>query len=122
MNQLFYNLLINALKFHNHSEKPVIEISYKMLSADEINSFEILTEGINYIKIKFADNGIGFEQQFADQIFQLFERLHSAEDYEGTGDGLALCKKIVEIHHGHIFALAEENKGASFQVILPVKQ
>ena len=122
MNQLFYNLLINALKFHNHSEKPVIEISYKMLSADEINSFEILTVGINYIKIKFADNGIGFEQQFADQIFQLFERLHSAEDYEGTGVGLALCKKIVEIHHGHIFALAEENKGASFQVILPVKQ
>ena len=80
----------------------------------------MLKEKVSYIEIKFADNGIGFEQQFADQIFQLFERLHSLEEYEGTGVGLALCKKIVENHHGHIFAQSEENRGASFHVILPV--
>ncbi|MGZ8537042.1 MAG: CheR family methyltransferase [Flavisolibacter sp.] len=122
MNQLFYNLLTNALKFHNKTERPSIEISFKMLSAEEIMDYKTLTEGLNYIEIKFADNGIGFEQQFADQIFQIFERLHTPEYYEGTGVGLALCKKIVEIHHGHIFAMAEEKKGAAFHVLLPVKQ
>ncbi len=72
------------------------------------------------MEIKISDMGIGFEQQFAEQIFHIFERLHTDKEFDGTGVGLALCKKIVENHHGHIFALSKENEGASFIVILPI--
>ena len=74
------------------------------------------------MEIVFTDRGIGFEPAFAEQIFQIFERLHSADEYEGTGVGLALCKKIVENHCGHIFARSGKEEGASFHVILPVRQ
>ncbi len=76
----------------------------------------------SYIEIIFKDNGIGFEQQYAKQIFTIFKRLHDSETYLGTGIGLALAKKILENHHGEIFANAKENKGASFHVILPITQ
>ena len=71
-------------------------------------------------EITVADNGIGFEQEYAELVFQLFERLHSVEEYEGTGVGLALCKKIVENHFGHIYARSQPEQGASFHVILPL--
>ena len=122
MNQLFNNLLTNALKFYDDARPPVITISYRTPSGDEIKKVPELREGSPYIEINFSDNGIGFEQQFAGQIFQIFERLHPVEEYEGTGIGLAICKKIVENHHGHIYALSKENEGASFYVFLPVKQ
>ena len=122
MNQLFYNILINSLKFNREPVSPEITISHRMLSKDDVRTYTNLNESIPYLEIKFSDNGIGFDQQFAEQIFQLFERLHSLNDFEGTGLGLALCKKIVENHHGHIFALSQEEKGSTFHVILPVKQ
>lgn len=122
MNQLFSNLLTNALKFHDESSKPLIVISFKMLSADELKEYPLMKTDLSYIEVKISDNGIGFEAEFAEQIFQLFERLHSVEAYEGTGLGLALCKKIVEKHNGQIFAISKEAEGASFQIILPVRQ
>ena len=122
MNQLFYNLLINALKFRKSATSLIVHITFRLLSAEEANKNLHLRENLVYVEIMFSDNGIGFEQQFADQIFQLFERLHSADEYEGTGVGLALCKKIVENHHGYIFAVSKEGEGASFYVILPVEQ
>ncbi len=76
----------------------------------------------SYIEIIFKDNGIGFEQQYADKIFTIFQRLHDNQTFIGTGIGLALAKKILENHHGEIFANAKENKGASFHIILPITQ
>jgi two-component system CheB/CheR fusion protein len=122
MNQLFYNLLTNALKFHKELMRPIIAISFRALSENDLHEHPELWPGHSYIEIKFSDNGIGFEPEFAEQIFQLFERLHSTDEYEGTGLGLALCKKIVENHNGKIYAISKEAEGASFYVILPVKQ
>lgn len=122
MNQLFYNMPINALKFRKETERPVLSITFRLLPREGMERFSQLGEEGAHIEIIVADNGIGFEQQFAEQIFQLFERLHPMDEYEGTGVGLALCRKVVENHHGHIFALSEENEGAAFHVVLPVKQ
>ncbi len=122
MNQLFYNLLTNAIKFHTKRIPPVIVISYRQLFEADLLEHADFKNDIPYVEIKFSDNGIGFEQEFSDQIFQLFERLHSVEDYQGTGLGLALCKKIAENHNGKIFAISSKSKGASFYIILPVAQ
>jgi light-regulated signal transduction histidine kinase (bacteriophytochrome) len=108
--QLFYNLVNNSLKFCHH--QPVINISSKIVNFG----------GRNYARIEVADNGIGFDQHFADRIFEAFTRLNSKDKYEGTGLGLALCKKIVERHHGMITASGEENKGAKFTIHLPLVQ
>ena len=75
-----------------------------------------------YVEIIFKDNGIGFEQQFANKMFTIFQRLHSKEQYLGTGIGLALCKKIVENHQGNISSFSVGNEGASFHIFLPLKQ
>ena len=122
MNQLFSNILTNALKFQEGSSKPVIDISFKILSESELKEYPSVRPDLTYLQIRFSDNGIGFDQEFADQIFQLFERLHPVEAYEGTGLGLALCKKIVENHHGHIFAVSKEAEGTSIYVMLPLRQ
>jgi len=122
MNQLFYNLLSNALKFSRPGEPPVIRISGKPLPIEEIRQHPVLKENKKYVEITFEDNGIGFDQQFSRQIFQIFQRLHRNEQFEGTGIGLALCEKIVSNHHGDISAGAEEGKGASFRIILPLEQ
>ena len=74
-----------------------------------------------YVKLTFKDNGIGFEQQYADQIFIIFQRLNNQRTYSGTGIGLALCKKIVDHHDGIITAKSEPGQGATFTVILPVE-
>jgi signal transduction histidine kinase len=75
-----------------------------------------------YYEIVIKDNGIGFDQQFEERIFVMFQRLHGRTDFPGTGIGLALCKKIVENHAGIIKATGEENKGATFTILLPVKK
>lgn len=122
MNQLFYNLLTNAIKFRKPDVASIIRITHRLFSEEEASRYLGLKHQSQCIEIVFSDNGIGFDQQFAEQIFQIFERLHSADEYEGTGVGLALCKKIVENHYGHIFAMAKEEGGASFHVILPLRQ
>ena len=122
MNQLFYNLVGNALKFSSKERLPVIDISWKKLSNEEVAAVPGLHNGKTYFRFLIKDNGIGFEQQFAEQIFSVFERLNTAKDYEGTGIGLALCRKILDNHHGIIWAEGEEGKGSSFFIILPAEQ
>ena len=106
IHQLFYNLLNNSLKFSADSRPPVIIIRSE------------IKEHLNYITIQ--DNGIGFEQDYAEVIFDSFTRLHSRGKYEGTGLGLSLCKKIVLRHNGFIKASGQIDKGAEFTVALPV--
>lgn len=117
INQLFYNLISNSLKF---SEKdPVIKISAEPVTVEEIQSIPELRVGDRYIHLIFTDNGIGFSQEHADQIFVIFQRLNDKQKFSGTGIGLAMCKKIVENHHGHISARSESGKGARFDIYLP---
>jgi two-component system, chemotaxis family, CheB/CheR fusion protein len=126
INQLFYNLVGNALKFSKIGKPAFLSISSRMLSSEETgNEFYSrfnLNRQFSYSEICFKDNGIGFEQQFAEQIFSIFERLHNQEQYSGTGIGLALCQKIVQHHHGGIRAEGKENDGAVFYVLLPLTQ
>jgi signal transduction histidine kinase len=117
LQQLFTNLIGNSLKF---SEKqPVITITGSLLPEAEVPFYPDLQEHVTYVKLEFSDNGIGFEQQFAERIFAIFQRLNGRKVYAGTGIGLALCKKIVENHNGVISANGKLNEGATFTVILP---
>jgi len=122
MNQLFYNLIGNALKFSKEDVPSVITVSSRTLTKKEIKKYPAFNLFIPYVEIIIKDNGIGFDQQYADKIFIIFQRLHSKETYNGTGIGLALTKKIIENHHGEIFAESKENEGAAFHIILPIKQ
>lgn len=115
LQQLFTNLIGNSLKFSD--KDPLISISAVTVSDEDVP--EELSKGQEYIKLTFQDNGIGFEQQFSERIFTIFQRLNDKRAYAGTGIGLALCKKIVENHHGVIQAEGELQKGATFTVYLP---
>lgn len=110
MRQLFQNLISNALKFHRSGHTPVVNIESQ--SSPE--------EG--RIQLMIIDNGIGFDEKYMDRIFGVFQRLHSRSEYEGTGIGLAICRKIVERHHGNIVARSAPGQGATFIVTLPIKQ
>ena len=117
---LFNNLVGNALKYSKPGEPPVINIS-----AETINSSANNHDGktnIPFCKILIEDNGIGFEQKYAEQVFEMFKRLHGQREFEGTGIGLALCKKIVEKHNGFINVKSKVGKGSIFIVSLPVSQ
>ncbi|MDR6969643.1 PAS domain S-box-containing protein [Flavobacterium arsenatis] len=116
LHQLFANLISNAIKFSR--ENPVIKISYRKISNEKVAECPDLPFENTYHQISFTDNGIGFEQQYADQAFKLFHRLH--EKTSGTGIGLALCKKIIENHKGYICVHSEPGKGATFTVFFPV--
>ena len=122
MNQLFNNLISNSLKFSVTNTQLVITISLRMLSEQEVEKKQHLDQSLSYFQISFKDNGVGFDQQFARQIFLIFQRLSSKQQYLGTGIGLALCRTIVEKHNGEIYAEGKENEGAAFYVILPLKQ
>ena len=120
MNQLFYNLISNALKFcKNDNSICKIEISSRKLTLAQIKKFPALDQSLGYYEIIIKDNGIGFDKQFENKIFTMFQRLHNNEVYTGTGIGLSIGKKIVENHNGIIFSKAKENVGAAFHVILP---
>ncbi|MEI6950632.1 ATP-binding protein [Paraflavisolibacter sp. H34] len=111
MYQLFYNLVENSLKFSREGQPPVIAITCRK----EPDRYR------GYYEISVTDTGIGFKPEAADQIFVMFQRLHSKEEYPGTGMGLALCKKVVHNHGGKIWAEGQPAKGASFHVLLPVE-
>jgi PAS domain S-box-containing protein len=121
MNQLFNNLIGNSLKFTSTEVKPVIRISSAKVSAEEISKFH-LQPGKEYVKLSFSDNGIGFSQEYAEQVFEIFQRLNGNDEYPGTGIGLALCKKIVVNHRGIVHAESTPGKGSTFHILLPVKQ
>ena len=112
MRQLFQNLIGNALKFRRESETPRVEIH------GTIDEFE----GIPIVRVEVRDNGIGFDEQYHDRIFQLFQRLHGKAEFGGTGIGLAICKKIIERHDGRIYARSRSGEGATFIVELPLHQ
>ncbi len=119
MNQLFYNLIGNALKFTRPGTPPAVSISHKPLTPEEVQLFPSLRADIPYCDINVKDNGIGIDKQFSTQIFVIFERLNSRNHFEGTGIGLALCKRIVLNHKGEIYLLSEKEQGAEFHIILP---
>ena len=117
--QLFLNLLSNSLKYTKKETVPIIKINYSKVKAKD-EPHLLKASKSHYHKITFSDNGIGFDQKYAEKIFDLFYRLHNKQDYSGTGIGLSICKKIVENHKGKIFAKGEINVGAVFTVYLPV--
>ena len=121
MNQLFYNLLNNALKFTRANAPARISVSARLLSKEEAAGYPLDPE-LRYQQIEVKDNGIGFNPEYAKKIFVIFQRLNSKELFSGTGIGLALCQKIVSNHHGYIYAESKENEGARFYVILPLHQ
>jgi light-regulated signal transduction histidine kinase (bacteriophytochrome) len=114
INRLFYNLIHNALKFSKPGRFPLIHIYMG-------NHYIAGPHGKPFFDIRISDNGIGFETKYSDKIFHLFQRLNGKEEYEGNGIGLALCKKIVEMHKGQICAESELDKGATFRIKLPVE-
>lgn len=116
--QLFVNILGNSLKYSKKDVAPVIDL--KVTEVESEHEPLILKKSRKiYFKLQFTDNGIGFEQQYADRIFTLFNRLHDKDEFEGTGIGLAICKKIVENHNGYIYAEGTPGVGAKFTIFLP---
>jgi signal transduction histidine kinase len=114
MRQLFQNLIANALKFRKPDAAPVVTVSAATLESNG--------NGKAMAEIMVADNGIGFEERFVDRIFNVFQRLHGRNEYEGTGIGLAVCRKIVERHGGTITAKSAPGEGSTFIFTLPVRQ
>lgn len=123
MNQLFYNLIGNALKFSQQGVPPRIRIGSRPLAQEELRRYLNKPQAFErYHLIIVEDNGIGFDRHYAEQIFEIFKRLQGREVYPGSGIGLALCRRIVGNHGGHIYAESEVGKGSSFYIILPETQ
>jgi signal transduction histidine kinase/CHASE3 domain sensor protein len=123
MHQLFYNLLNNALKFSRAGVPPHIRIlCRKLKEADKQHESVSLRKDLDFYEIIVQDNGIGFSQEYSEQIFALFKRLYDKQSFPGSGIGLALCKKVALNHQGDISAQSEEGRGASFYIYLPVTQ
>lgn len=121
MHQLLQNLIGNALKFNSPERPLAISINATTASRQEIMEAR-LPMGQSFHKITIADNGIGFEAKYSEQIFTLFKRLHGRSEYEGAGMGLAICKRIVENHGGAIYATSESGQGTTFVLLLPEQQ
>lgn len=117
--QLLHNLISNSLKFSSPERAPHIKIKSKIVKGVELKN-DKLSDDITYCHISISDNGIGFEQPFSEKIFELFQRLHGKSEYNGTGIGLAMVKKIVENHNGTVTANSKLNKGATFDIYLPM--
>jgi signal transduction histidine kinase len=118
MRQLMQNLISNALKFHRDGERPVIRIRGAVHPA-KASRFEGELAAAERCVITVEDNGIGFEQKYADRVFGAFERLHGRSSYEGTGIGLSIARKIVWRHGGDITVTSEPDRGSTFTVTLP---
>ena len=118
--QALLNILSNALKFSNQLISPVI-----IIESQRVASLSILAESDDegdFCLVKITDNGIGFDEKYLDKIFTLFQRLHAKDEYEGTGIGLTIVKKIIDKHHGIIEARSSPGKGSTFSIVLPIKQ
>ena len=115
--ELFVNLLGNSIKFSKPDETAVVTIS----TAKEVLAFETDASPKTYNIVSVKDNGIGFDNSFADEIFKIFSRLNNGSSFEGSGIGLALCKKIMQIHHGHITAEGKPGEGAAFKLFFPAE-
>ncbi len=118
--QVFQNLISNSLKFAKKDKAPEITISSEKADPSLIKKFPTLDERLSYHLIKVIDNGIGFEEEHADKIFSIFQRLHGKHEFEGTGIGLSITRKIIEKNSGIIFAESVLGEGTTFHIILPV--
>ncbi len=119
MRQVFQNLISNSLKFSREGVDLEINIFGKRTSGAQVAGVNKKSDNDNYYQISFKDNGIGFDPKYAKEIFVVFKRLHSYHDFEGTGIGLSICKKIIEKHNGFITAESTLNEGSTFTITLP---
>lgn len=118
VSQLFFNLIGNSIKYRKADEDPIITITYEKVKTKEDNIHD--DSYSEFHKIVFEDNGIGFDPEYAERIFLLFNRLHAKTEYPGTGVGLAICKKIISNHNGYIKAIGRPDEGASIIMYIPV--
>jgi signal transduction histidine kinase len=119
--RLFQNLITNAIKFHKPDENPRIEISVRTMRGSQVTEeFRFQAVRPEYVRIEVKDNGIGFEEKYKEKIFNIFQRLHGRAEYEGTGIGLAICRKVAVNHGGLITAKSTVGVGSEFIVILPI--
>ncbi len=117
--QLMHNLISNALKFSKPGENPHIKIKSSIVKGSELKAGD-LSQDQTYCHISVSDNGIGFDKKFNEKIFEVFQKLHSKDEYPGTGIGLATVKKIVTQHHGEIFVDSVAGKGTLFDIYIPL--
>ncbi len=122
ISQLFYNLIGNGLKFSKKDISPNLQISSGKWTLEKMKDHSSLDPDLDYIEIIVKDNGIGFDQKDEEKIFTIFHRLHSQDEFEGTGIGLGMVRKIAENHFGKVFAKSLPGQGAEFHVVLPVEQ
>jgi hypothetical protein len=120
LQQVFHNLVSNALKYSKHGFSPEIKIEGKRMIKQETGFLSFLPQGMEYFILDISDNGIGFEQKYADQIFDVFTRLHNDSKYTGTGIGLSIVQKVIENHNGFVNAESKPNEGATFKIYLPI--
>lgn len=119
--QLFTNLIQNSIKFKKKDASVTIKIDCANVFHTDYPELNLKKDAV-YVKIVIEDNGIGFDQEYSDRIFMIFQRLHGKVEYSGSGIGLSICKKIVENHNGFIFAEGKLNQGAKFTILLPQNQ
>jgi light-regulated signal transduction histidine kinase (bacteriophytochrome) len=119
--QLFQNLISNSIKFAREGYFPEITIKSEKIDGSGISGLRRELVNNTFYKIYIQDNGIGFDPKYADDIFVVFKRLHSYHEFEGTGIGLSICKKIVDKHNGYITAESKPDEGATFIITLPEK-
>lgn len=120
--QLLQNLVANAIKFSRDGVNPMIAVNAELIEEKDWNAQPVDVSRAKYCIITVKDNGIGFQDEYSDKIFSIFQRLHSSDAFEGTGIGLAIAKKITETHKGFITAKSEPGKGSAFSVLLPLHQ
>lgn len=118
--QLFQNLITNSLKYCKAGVPPRINIRSEIIAGHEISDIETPFKDRHYCRIYFSDNGIGLDEKYSKRIFVAFQRLHGREEFEGTGIGLAICKKVIDNHQGFVSVKSQPNEGATFIVSLPI--
>ncbi len=119
INQLFLNIIVNSINYRKINEQLTISLTCKIVSAKDDGKI-LQTNSNKFYKITIADNGIGFEPEYNEKIFVLFNRLHNKTDFPGTGIGLSICRKIIDNHDGFIFAEGKPNIGAVFYIYFPI--
>ena len=119
MRQLMQNLIGNALKFRRPEEPPVVNVNAQVINGTRPRAGDGAPEE-PMVQLSVADNGIGFDEKYLDRIFNVFQRLHTRNEYEGTGMGLAITRKIVLFHGGEITAKSKPGHGSTFIATLPV--
>ena len=120
LQQLFQNLISNSIRYAKKDEHPIIKITTSLVTGDRIVGVKTGDETKKFNLIVFSDNGIGFDNKYAEKIFEIFQRLHGKSEYEGTGIGLAICKLVTENHDGYIRATGAEGVGTHFMTYFPV--